>query len=207
MAKGLDAMTPARLTALAFGLLALPALLGGCDKARDAMGLTKKAPDEFAVVTKAPLVMPPEFGLRPPEPGAQRPQEVSARERAQAALSGQRSEAAGQLNPLTRNAAAPQAQRSPGETLLLTQAKAANPDPDIRRKVNDDFTQLAERDKRLVDSLVFWQKTPDDRSSSTVDPAKEAQRLRENAASGKAVNDGTVPTAKRREKGILEGIF
>ena len=35
-----------------------------------AAGLTKKSPDEFAVTTKAPLVIPPDFNLRPPMPGA-----------------------------------------------------------------------------------------------------------------------------------------
>ena len=49
-------------------LMAAPAMLGGCDTTKEALGLNKKAPDEFSVVTKAPLVLPPEFGLRPPEP-------------------------------------------------------------------------------------------------------------------------------------------
>ncbi|WP_430395478.1 DUF3035 domain-containing protein [Ferrovibrio sp.] len=187
-------------------LLALPLALTGCDTAREALGLNKKAPDEFAVVTKAPLVLPPEFGLRPPEPGAPRPQEVTARERAQAALSGGRGEAAGQLSPMQRSAQAQAAPRSPGEAQLLQLARASNPDPDIRRKVNDEFTQLAERDSRLVDRLIFWQK-PQDPSGTVVDPAREAQRLRENAAQGKAANTGDVPTVKRRERGILEGIF
>src|SRR5690606_33831923 len=53
-------------------LLLLPLAVSGCDSAREAMGLNKKSPDEFAVVTRAPLVLPPEFGLRPPQPGAPR---------------------------------------------------------------------------------------------------------------------------------------
>src|ERR1700748_2715130 len=44
--------------------------LSGCDSLRNAAGLTKKSPDEFAVTTKAPLVIPPDFNLRPPLPGA-----------------------------------------------------------------------------------------------------------------------------------------
>src|SRR5215470_14462245 len=54
--------------ALALGLCA--SALGGCDSLRNAAGLTKKSPDEFAVTTKAPLVIPPDFNLRPPTPGA-----------------------------------------------------------------------------------------------------------------------------------------
>ena len=95
--------------------------------------------------------------------------------------------------------------RSAGETALLQQARATNVDPDIRRKVNDEFTQLAERDSRFVDRLMFWQ--PPAEPGLAIDPAKEAQRLRENAATGKPLTAGTVPTIKRRERGPLEGIF
>ncbi|MEK9967489.1 MAG: DUF3035 domain-containing protein [Ferrovibrio sp.] len=180
------------LRLLALAALAGSLVLGGCDSTRDALGLNKKSPDEFVVVTKAPLVLPPEFGLRPPEPGAARPQEVSARDRAAAALVG------------NNQGRAPAQQRSAGEQALLQQAHASNVDPDIRRKVNDEFTQLAERDRRLVDRLMFWQ-TED--PGLAVDPAKEAQRLRENAATGKPVTAGSVPTLKRRERGPLEGLF
>ena len=44
--------------------------LSGCSSIRDLAGLQKKSPDEFAVTTKAPLVIPPDFNLRPPMPGA-----------------------------------------------------------------------------------------------------------------------------------------
>ncbi|WP_343521168.1 DUF3035 domain-containing protein [Sphingomonas sp.] len=35
----------------------------------------RKRPDEFAVARQAPLVIPPDFALRPPQPGAPRPQD------------------------------------------------------------------------------------------------------------------------------------
>lgn len=189
-------LAPRRLAKLLI-LLALPLAVSGCDRTRDALGLTKKSPDEFAVVTKAPLVLPPEFGLRPPQPGAPRPQDVQARDRARAALGG---------GTLTQGARSPtSSSRSAGETALLQQAGAVNTDPDIRRKVNDEFTQLAERDQSFVDRLVFWQDSAD--PGVAVDPVKETQRLRENAATGKAPSEGSVPTIKRRERGPLEGLF
>src|SRR3954471_11538880 len=52
------------------GLCLCTSVLSGCDTLRNAAGLTKKSPDEFAVTTKAPLVIPPDFNLRPPTPGA-----------------------------------------------------------------------------------------------------------------------------------------
>src|SRR5690554_5294054 len=36
-----------------------------------------RAAGEFTVVKRAPLSLPPEYALRPPEPGAPRPQEPS----------------------------------------------------------------------------------------------------------------------------------
>ena len=48
----------------------------GCSSIGAATGIQKKTPDEFNVVTKAPLVVPPEFGLRPPKVGAELPAEL-----------------------------------------------------------------------------------------------------------------------------------
>ena len=45
--------------------------LSGCgDRSGNILGFEKSAPDEFAVVKRAPLTLPPEYGLRPPRPGA-----------------------------------------------------------------------------------------------------------------------------------------
>lgn len=47
-------------------------LLAGCQGG----GLgSRNRPDEFAVARQAPLVIPPDFALRPPQPGAPRPQD------------------------------------------------------------------------------------------------------------------------------------
>ena len=56
------------------------------DELTRTFGLTRDAPDEFQVTTRAPLSMPPDFTLRPPRPGATRPQELTQREQAEAAL-------------------------------------------------------------------------------------------------------------------------
>ena len=46
------------------------------------------APDEFRVVRKAPLTVPPEYNLRPPTPGSSRPQELSTESQARVAVFG-----------------------------------------------------------------------------------------------------------------------
>jgi len=43
--------------------------LAGCQSTQKALGMSKVTPDEFRVVTKAPLVVPPDYALRPPAPG------------------------------------------------------------------------------------------------------------------------------------------
>jgi hypothetical protein len=99
-----------RLTLLPLCLL----MLTGCDTVRDTLGLEHSGPNEFDVATSAPLSMPPDYNLRPPEPGAPRPQEVSASDQAQNLLLGN---------------AAPKASGAPlvvsgGESALLQQAGA-----------------------------------------------------------------------------------
>lgn len=48
--------------------------------------MDRVGPDEFAVESRAPLTIPPDFDLRPPQPGASRPQEPSAADKAKAAI-------------------------------------------------------------------------------------------------------------------------
>lgn len=56
--------------------------LSGCTDLKRSIGLEKTSPDEFAVESRAPLTMPPDFDLRPPQPGAARPQEKSSDQQA-----------------------------------------------------------------------------------------------------------------------------
>lgn len=50
--------------------------------------LGRARPDEFAVQRQAPLVVPPDFALTPPQPGAPRPAEQTAQQQAEEALFG-----------------------------------------------------------------------------------------------------------------------
>jgi hypothetical protein len=57
--------------------------LAGCSDFKQAIGLEPTMPDEFAVESNPPLVIPPDFDLRPPAPGAPRPQELSMAKQAE----------------------------------------------------------------------------------------------------------------------------
>jgi hypothetical protein len=73
-----------RRALLLWGVLCSTALslLPGCTDMKRAIGLERTSPDEFAVESRAPLTMPPDFELRPPQPGAPRPQEKSSGQQA-----------------------------------------------------------------------------------------------------------------------------
>ena len=76
-------MSVARLIAAA-ATVALIAPLGACSGGmsgiRSTLGITKEAPDEFGVVSRAPLSLPPDYTLRPPQTGALRPQDTTPTE-------------------------------------------------------------------------------------------------------------------------------
>lgn len=174
-------------------LLAGGLLLGGCsDSLTRTFGLTRDAPDEFSVTTRAPLSLPPDFALRPPRPGAPRPQEQSDRAQAELALA-----------PQGALANAAPAETSPGQEALLDQAGPPAP-ADIRRKIDQD-AQLDQPQESFTDRMLFWQSPPP--PGTQIDAQKEAQRLRENAALGNAPTVGTTPIIQPQQKGFLQGIF
>lgn len=201
-------------------------LLAGCSDARQAMGLGKRAPDEFTVVKRAPLSLPPEYALRPPEPGAPRPQEPSPTAQARQQVLGTGSGGAAQQQgavaalgggkPFAQSgfalggaALGSSADRSvsaavpstPGVQNFRQQLGLNQADPDIRTKINREHTQLVEADRRLLDDLLFW-KQKEDPSAVVVDPQAERKRLQENAALGSAPTSGEVPTIERKSQGL-----
>ena len=146
--------------------------LAGCQSASHALGLGKVSPDEFRVVTKAPLTLPPDYALRPPAPGEPRPTELQPESAARQALLGQ------------RNAEV----RDEGEKMLASKAGADHADPLIRYVVDDEFGSLAHKDKGFADWVMFWRKDkpaadpgikPDPAASTPapVDAAAEATRI------------------------------
>ena len=155
--------------------------LSGCSSARKALGYDKAPPDEFAVVARAPLAQPPDYTLRPPRPGAQRPQEWTTRDEARTAL-------VGAAAPTATATATGGNDFSPGEQLLLAKAGANRADPEIRRKVDEETTALIDADHSFTDKILFWRDKPP--PGEVVDAAREAKRLKDNASSGKSATDG-----------------
>ena len=155
--------------------------LAGCQSASKALGMSKVVPDEFRIVTKAPLVVPPDYALRPPAPGEPRPQELQPESAARMALIGQ-SQAAG---------------RSDGEKLLVAKAGVDKADPLIRFVVDDETGDLAHKDESFASKVMFWKKdkaevaATESETGATapviVDAAAEEARLKALMGPGKVV--------------------
>ena len=182
-------------------LLGILSFLTACEETKRALGQTKEAPDEFAVYQRAPLSLPPNYGLRPPSPGAARPQTVNPRDRAKKALgvsvrSADRA-TAGQKQNLSR--------LSRGERAMLNLTGATQADPSIRNLVDEDTARLFEEDKSFTDKLVFWQRK--DKFGTAVDPIKERRRIHEAQALGKPLNSDSIPIISRKRKALLEGVL
>jgi hypothetical protein len=127
--------------------LALALMLSACDSLRREAGLTKQAPDEFAVVTKAPLIIPPNFNLRPPAPGAPPLNQEDPEGTAQAALFNG-------SDPATVAAGMP-SNISLGQRMLLANAGAQNADPAIRAELQaDSRASSAAADQSFTDRVL-----------------------------------------------------
>ena len=111
------------------------AALAGCGST----GLfSRGAPDELASGRQAPLVIPPDYNLAPPQPGTPRPLAPDAR-----------TEALQALFPDT------QPPRSAAETELLRQSGADRTDPTARSTVGDPDTVVVNKGaflKRMMDA-------------------------------------------------------
>ena len=79
------------MTTKTIGLTALAAaalISTGCSSAGKALGARGNAPNEFNIITKPPLVVPPEYNLRPPRLGELNVEEKFATVAARKALHG-----------------------------------------------------------------------------------------------------------------------
>ncbi|MEE2998398.1 MAG: DUF3035 domain-containing protein [Pseudomonadota bacterium] len=180
--------------------LAIVILLSGCEKTKQVMGQTKEGPDEFSVFQRAPLSLPPDYQLKPPKPGSERPQSVNPRDRAIQALGANKFKTHHQnltkkdLSNLSR-----------GELTVLQLTGATQADPSIRIKIEEETSILITESKSLTDKIAFWQSPH--KFGTVIDPAKETKRIRRNQALGTPLNKGDIPVITRKQKAIFQDVF
>lgn len=157
---------------LALGALVIVMAGTGCSSLSNALGSSKHSPDEFAVVTKAPLVMPPDFSLRPPRPGARPTQEGDAAQEAAKALYGKSTDDGA-------------ATRSDGERMLIASAGAEGADNSIRDIIDSEFYTIQRTSQGFANKILFWQGETD----APVVSRAEQERLRKEADLGQSTAD------------------
>ena len=185
----------------AFALLASALVMGGCSGISESLGSVRTAPDEFNVVTRAPLSLPPDLEVLPdPQPGLARPQELQPTEQAQIALFG---------------SALPQGSFTDGEQLLtaqattnaLAQSEQLIIDPNIRGVVDDEHLYILNDSTWIEDINPVTERG--DPTEVLIDVNKERERLQNNAALGLPANAGDFEGAivVEEEKALLEDLF
>ena len=121
-------------------------LLSACQSLRDEAGLTKQSPDEFAVTTKAPLIVPPDFNLHPPSPGAAPLNQTDPTSSAEVAMFS--------TNDPTTVAASMSGSYTAGERMLLANAGVQNTDPTIRAQLQSDEKNMQGADSSFTDRIL-----------------------------------------------------
>ena len=196
------------LLLLPLALASLAPAMAGCSSTKEMLGLTKRSPDEFQVVSRAPLSMPPDYSLRPPTPGAPRPQEGTTRDQAQGIVTGYAERSTSTLQPDQIPSIGEGEQtstESAGESAFLQSASLTGIDPNIRKLVDEETSADQDASQSFLDDLVFW-RAPEP-YGKVVDPVAEQKRLQENQALNQPTDTGETPIIERKKKGLLEGIF
>jgi hypothetical protein len=162
-------------------VLAAATAASGCAGLSRAIGATKSSPDEFRVVTQAPLTLPPDYNLRPPRPGEPRPQELAPGDEARVALFG---EEVGQA-------------ASQGERSLVAHAGAEAADPNIRDTIDFEAQGVVRRNEGFVDSLLAFGGSSAPRAAP-LNAEDEARRLEDDEAIRRATGGGQVVIERDR---------
>lgn len=202
-------------------VLCLCALAACGGDVKETLGLGRKAPDEFRIVSRPPLSVPPQFNLRPPSLTGTTPAGQSADRAAASLLLGAgENEPSGQGNtfllapgsaetavaPVTAQPLGLQAE-TPAEMQFLQNAGAATADPRVRdmlveERLNRQMTYEEEEES-------WWNFFGSDPASKEplVHAKKESERIRQNEEEGKPITEGETPEVKSRDTGVLGKIF
>ena len=205
-----------RLILVSMGLL-LAACDGGTGNVRETLGIARSAPDEFKVVSRPPLSVPPEFRLVKPTPGAP-PRNIAPASKRAAALILSDSEESSDINldlglggmdgfkPQADTSLAPvmsSALESAADARFLGRAGTDAADAEIRSKLSSGDIGDAPAASSLF-ALPDLLGGGDAASAEVVDPRVEAARIRENLDADMPVADVPVVEAPVIEAPMVE---
>jgi hypothetical protein len=141
-------------------LLSLVCFLSGCEKTREAFGLTRQQPDEFTAPPRFSLERPTHLELMPPQPGtaprARIAPDIKARE---------------VLNISTNMTEMKGLSASEIALLQSANVKAAN--PHIRQIIHQETVDRTPS-KTIINKVLFWQKPQ--MPGEVIDPHAERRK-------------------------------
>ncbi len=184
-------MRTARFSLLTVALFGL--LLTGCNNVKEQLGVGRHSPDEFTVVKRAPLTLPPDYSLRAPSVGATPPA----------------SQTANQAKTILLGAPVAEVSTGSADSVLLQKMKVQSADPAIRDVISEENGIIALENQKTIDLLLFWEDpvlSDENIPASEIDPKKEAERLKANKESGTPVNEGEVPVIEKKQ-GAIDKMF
>ena len=157
------------MVSMVLGLSALTVVTSGCSTVDEALGKTKSAPDEFEVVVRPPLTLPPNFNLNPENDTAEAP--VSSTDAVSVST-----------RVLTKNAST---DASVFDALFGTENRIAG----IRELVNEE-TYGIQLERRLPVEIIFGGQP---NVGPNLDSQKEAIRLRKAFEKGHGITATPTP--------------
>ena len=127
-------------THVIFASLAVASLvMSGCTTAAKGLGLTKDAPNEFNILTKAPLIIPPEYNLKPPRLGESSAENNYSQKAAREALIGNVDDA----------------EPTRGEIALMAKAGVGRADQEVRLEI-DGQNSVERKTQGFASRVLFW---------------------------------------------------
>jgi hypothetical protein len=165
-----------------FLLYALCLSLTACNGStlKQELGLEKTPPDEFSIITRAPLSLPAEYDLPAPRPGAARPQEASTSDVARTALLGQ---------PVHTMKATSAASEGAAANALLVRVGAGAQNEDIRQMLDQEQQEEdALAKKKGIGGLILRREQETKGEKSLIDATAEAKRVQETKKAGQVLS-------------------
>lgn len=158
-------------------LVALFPVMAGCQGTlQDRLGMSNRAPDEFQVIRRAPLVVPPDYNLVPPDEAATNAQQQQSR--------AARGIVTGRPTEISQGASA-------SERALLS-AVAVDTLPGIRTVLLQDAGSVLDIDESRFLAILDWQKPVFD-GDQPLDAGQAADELQAAGAATRVITNRVSP--------------
>ncbi len=173
-------------------LILLMPVLTSCSGIKKELGFGRNSPDEFTVVKRAPLTLPPEYDLLPlvSDNATGNDTENTVSEKAKTVIFSSNKNTDTQMNS-----------KNP-EMALLNKVRASDANDNIRKEIDRENGYIVlDNDKGIVDKIIFW-KDEEKQEDPIVDAGAENKRIQEKLKSGEKLDGSTVPVIQKKQSTI-----